>query len=165
MLVRPMLCRKADTPAAIMVQVLLATHYHNAATVTILLTQRTSSPSADTKPGKAPKAVDYIGGFLEFCRILQAPLLPLSPLSSQQPGNFIVYTGLDPGRRRILFLDSSREDKREVKVPLKVLQACQRMDLCTHLADQHLYVIDRQAALSVLQSKPNLSSIQRVSSP
>lgn len=42
-------------------QALLATHYHHEATITALLTPHSSSPSADLKPGKAPKGVDYIG--------------------------------------------------------------------------------------------------------
>ncbi|KAK9792250.1 hypothetical protein WJX73_006897 [Symbiochloris irregularis] len=109
-------------------QTLLATHFHYSATVTACFTQR-SSPSAVTKPGKAPKSVDFIG--------------------------------LDASQNRLLYLDSSGEDKREVRVPLHVLKAAQHLDVGTHLADQHLYVVDRRAATQILQTKTQMTSIQK----
>lgn len=118
-----------DTVTDVNLRALLATHYHHEATITALLTPHSSSPSADLKPGKAPKGVDYIG--------------------------------LDSSRSRILYLDSSREDRREVRIPLRALRAGHRMDIVTHLTDNHIYVIDRRTALSALQSKPAFASIQR----
>lgn len=40
---------------------LIASHYVTEATVTILLRERRVSPASETKPGKAPKNVDYVG--------------------------------------------------------------------------------------------------------
>jgi hypothetical protein len=40
---------------------IVAAHQLSRSLCTVLLSQRRSSPSAETKPGKAPKAVDYIG--------------------------------------------------------------------------------------------------------
>ena len=42
-------------------QALAASHYVTEATVTVLLKERRVSPASETKPGKAPKNVDYIG--------------------------------------------------------------------------------------------------------
>ncbi len=43
------------------VQALAASHYVTEATVTVLLKEKRISPASETKPGKAPKNVDYIG--------------------------------------------------------------------------------------------------------
>ncbi len=45
------------------VQALAASHYVTEATVTVLLKEKRISPASETKPGKAPKNVDYIGVF------------------------------------------------------------------------------------------------------
>ena len=42
-------------------QALLASHFVNSATCTSLFTRRKTSASAETKPGKAPSNVDYVG--------------------------------------------------------------------------------------------------------
>jgi hypothetical protein len=42
-----------------------AAHFVNNSTVTLLLAPRRTSPSAETKPGKAPKNVDYVGEALQ----------------------------------------------------------------------------------------------------
>ena len=47
--------------AAHMLQALAASHHTSDATVTVLLKERRVSPSSETKLGKAPKNVDYIG--------------------------------------------------------------------------------------------------------
>lgn len=44
-----------------MLQTLAASHHTSDATVTVLLKERRVSPSSETKLGKAPKNVDYIG--------------------------------------------------------------------------------------------------------
>jgi len=45
------------------VQALAASHYVTEATVTVLLKEKRISPASETKPGKAPKNVDYVGVF------------------------------------------------------------------------------------------------------
>ena len=42
-------------------QALAASHYVTEATVTVLLKERRVSPASETKPGKAPNNVDYVG--------------------------------------------------------------------------------------------------------
>lgn len=42
---------------------LIAAHYIRGSLVSSLLYQRRISPSSETKPGKAPKNVDYVGAF------------------------------------------------------------------------------------------------------
>jgi translation initiation factor eIF-2B subunit gamma len=54
------LVAEASLPA---VQALAASHYVTEATVTVLLKEKRISPASETKPGKAPKNVDYIGVF------------------------------------------------------------------------------------------------------
>ena len=46
-------------------QALAASHYVTEATVTVLLRERRVSPASETKPGKAPKNVDYVGALLQ----------------------------------------------------------------------------------------------------
>ena len=50
-------------------QALLASHYVNSATCTSLFVHQKASPSADTKSGRAPINVDYVGELktLQFC--------------------------------------------------------------------------------------------------
>lgn len=43
-------------------QALLAVHFVRQAAVTVLLSQRRTSPASETKPGKAPRDVEYVGG-------------------------------------------------------------------------------------------------------
>lgn len=45
----------------VILQTLAASHYTSDATVTVLLKERRVSPSSETKLGKAPKNVDYVG--------------------------------------------------------------------------------------------------------
>ena len=42
-------------------QAMLAVHFLRNATVTVLLSQRRVSPASETKLGKAPKDVEYVG--------------------------------------------------------------------------------------------------------
>ena len=42
-------------------QAMLAVHFLRNATVTVLLSQRRVSPASETKLGKAPKNVEYVG--------------------------------------------------------------------------------------------------------
>ncbi len=42
-------------------RVLIAAHFIRGSVVSSLLYPRRTSPSAETKPGKAPKNVDYVG--------------------------------------------------------------------------------------------------------
>ena len=42
-------------------RVLIAAHFIRGSVVSCLLYPRRTSPSAETKPGKAPKNVDYVG--------------------------------------------------------------------------------------------------------
>ena len=42
-------------------RVLIAAHFIRGSVVSTLLYPRRTSPSAETKPGKAPKNVDYVG--------------------------------------------------------------------------------------------------------
>lgn len=42
-------------------QELVVSHFVTGAVATCLLTKTRTSPAAQTKPGKAPKGVDYIG--------------------------------------------------------------------------------------------------------
>lgn len=44
-------------------QVLAASHYTSDASVTVLLKERRVSPSSETKLGKAPENVDYVGKY------------------------------------------------------------------------------------------------------
>ncbi|KAK9828728.1 hypothetical protein WJX72_001741 [[Myrmecia] bisecta] len=50
-----------DLVADVPLKAIMATHYVNQSTATSLLAPRKTSPSSETKPGKAPKDVDYIG--------------------------------------------------------------------------------------------------------
>lgn len=43
------------------VQAVFAAHYVQGSACTVLLAQRRTSPASETKPGKAPKNVDYVG--------------------------------------------------------------------------------------------------------
>ena len=70
--------------------------------------------------------------------------------------------GLGADQKRLLFLDSSREDKRDVHVPLHMLKNAHQVDLGTQFTDQHIYVINRQAALQALQARPHFAGIQKV---
>ena len=45
----------------------MAAHFVRQAAATVLLSQRRTSPAAETKPGKAPKSVDYIGETVAQC--------------------------------------------------------------------------------------------------
>ena len=47
-------------------RVLIAAHFIRGSVVSCLLYPRRTSPSAETKPGKAPKNVDYVGA--SVCR-------------------------------------------------------------------------------------------------
>lgn len=40
----------------------MAVHFIRSAMATVLLSQRRTSPASETKPGKAPKDVEYVGG-------------------------------------------------------------------------------------------------------
>ncbi len=44
-----------------LLQALFAAHYVQGSALTALLAHRRTSPASETKPGKAPKNVDYIG--------------------------------------------------------------------------------------------------------
>ena len=46
-------------------RVLIAAHFIRGSVVSSLLYPRRTSPSAETKPGKAPKNVDYVGARLQ----------------------------------------------------------------------------------------------------
>ena len=48
-------------------QALLAVHFVREAAATVLLSRRKTSPASETKPGKAPRNVDYIGGVPVRC--------------------------------------------------------------------------------------------------
>jgi translation initiation factor eIF-2B subunit gamma len=50
-----------DLVSELQLKPIVAAHQLSKSLCTVLLSQRRSSPSAETKPGKAPKAVDYIG--------------------------------------------------------------------------------------------------------
>ncbi|KAL3137832.1 hypothetical protein ABBQ38_005086 [Trebouxia sp. C0009 RCD-2024] len=50
-----------DLVTDVPLKALAASHYVTDATVTVLLKERRVSPASETKPGKAPKNVDYIG--------------------------------------------------------------------------------------------------------
>ena len=57
------LCCLVAEASLLAVQALAASHYVTEATVTVLLKEKRISPASETKPGKAPKNVDYIGEF------------------------------------------------------------------------------------------------------
>ena len=50
-----------DLVTDVPINALVATHQMNGASATITLVQRKVSPASETKPGKAPRGVDYIG--------------------------------------------------------------------------------------------------------
>ncbi|KAA6423077.1 MAG: hypothetical protein FRX49_07065 [Trebouxia sp. A1-2] len=50
-----------DLVSDVPLKALAASHYVTEATVTVLLKEKRISPASETKPGKAPKNVDYIG--------------------------------------------------------------------------------------------------------
>ena len=45
-------------------QAIMAVHFIRNAMATVLLSQKRTSPASETKPGKAPKDVEYVGGSL-----------------------------------------------------------------------------------------------------
>lgn len=58
---RNFLVVSGDLVTDIPLKALLASHFVNSATCTSLFTRRKTSASAETKPGKAPSNVDYVG--------------------------------------------------------------------------------------------------------
>ncbi|EIE22403.1 nucleotide-diphospho-sugar transferase [Coccomyxa subellipsoidea C-169] len=50
-----------DLITDVRLEALMAVHFIRSAMATVLLSQRRTSPSSETKPGKAPKEVEYVG--------------------------------------------------------------------------------------------------------
>ena len=56
-----------------LLQALFAAHYVQGSAITALLAHRRTSPASETKPGKAPKNVDYIGARPKLASSMEAP--------------------------------------------------------------------------------------------
>jgi len=84
------------------VAALMAAHRVNAATATVMLGRTRTSPSSETKPGKAPKNVDYIGLDERREQLLfhasksgkQAPDLKVAVAAMKRAGAMTVRTDL-----------------------------------------------------------------------
>ncbi len=165
----------------------MAVHFIRSAMATVLLSQRRTSPSSETKPGKAPKEVEYVGEshaslLIQYVNAreratasssmhLQASPPQLGSVGSmrrvrllesmEHDGCMQSLSGLDEQQQQLLFFRPSPESRRSIRLPMNALLRHKQLTVRTDLQDNHLYIFNR-AVLEILHAKPNLANIKQV---
>jgi hypothetical protein len=115
----------SSLPLQVSLKAQLLMHHLKGAAVTALLAPRKVSATMETKPGRAPKDVDYIGGasllphWSMLCpRICMAGPLPTTRISQLPP---LFYAGLVADR--LVYVDRSPGSMKHLRLPSSLFQS------------------------------------------
>jgi translation initiation factor eIF-2B subunit gamma len=119
-----------DVVADVCLQTVFTSHKAQGATATVVLFPR-KSPAAETKPGKPPKGVDYVG--------LDAP-------------------GSD---KLVFYASSGANTAlKALQIPTSLLKRAAKLSIRTDLQDSEIYVLHR-SALEVLEGRQQILSLKK----